>query len=79
MDTFFFDKLQPNSTSYSTKSTLAKTMQKHTYRLLNNERREIRFLNLLAIIPSSQHGYEDQCVSGRLEYKYLNNDEEGDR
>jgi len=49
-------------------------MQAHVYRPLDKERREIRLLHLIAVVSGSQYGYGSDCVSGRLEYKYLKGD-----
>lgn len=50
-------------------------MQAHKYKPLDKERKEIRLLHLLAVVPGSQYGYGQDCVLGRLEYKNLTNEE----
>jgi hypothetical protein len=44
-------------------------------RSTKKERKEIRLLHLLAVVPGLQHDYNQDCILGRLEYKNLRNEE----
>lgn len=51
-------------------------MKAHEYKSLDREKQEIRLLHLIEIIPSVERGSDNDCISGRLSYKYLGHDEE---